>query len=205
VSSGSISVSQSLATITDYHSENNWYAVYTRVNQEKNVAERLAQRDIDFFLPLYDTVRRRSDRRVKLSLPLFPGYLFVRIPLVERLRVIEVPQVVRLVSFDGAPLAVPNEEIELLRRGLSSLAGAEPCVYLKKGCRVRVIAGPFAGAEGVLAKRAHGFRLVISIDAIMRSFMVEVGEEDVERIAHRPACGRHASPISTAALAVRRA
>lgn len=190
MSSGLVSVTQSLATAADYHFENRWYAVYTRVNQEKNVAERFARRAIEFFLPLYETVRRRSDRRVRLELPLFPGYLFVRIPLVERLRVVEVPQVVRLVGFDSTPLAVPNEEIELLRRGLCSKVGAEPCSYLKKGCRVRVVNGPFAGAEGVLAKRMQGFRLVISIDTIMRSFMVEVGEEDVERIATRPTWGR---------------
>lgn len=200
MSSGLVSATQSLATLADYHFENSWYAVYTRVNQEKNVAERFAQRSIDFFLPLYETVRRRSDRRVELSLPLFPGYLFVRIPLIERLKVLEVPQVVRLVGFDGTPLAIPNQEVELLRKGLSSRLGAVPCSYLKKGCRVRVVNGPFAGAEGILVKRTRGFRLVISVDTIMRSFMVEVGEEDVERISHRPAFGRNGSQFSGLAL-----
>jgi len=132
---------------------------------------------------LYNTVRRRSDRRVQLSLPLFPGYLFVRIPLLERLRVLEIPRVVRLVGFDATPLAVPDGEIELLQKGLSSAVTTQPCEYLKKGCSVRVLNGPFAGAEGILLKRKQDFRVVISISTIMRSFTVEVGEEDVERIA----------------------
>jgi transcription antitermination factor NusG len=166
-------------------SVSNWYAIYTCVNQEKLVAERLNQRGIEHYLPLYDTVRRRFDRRVQLSLPLFPGYLFVRIPLSEKLRVLEVPRVVRLVGFHATPLIVPDGDIDLLQRGLSSPTKAQPCEYLKKGSRVRILSGPFAGTEGILLKRKQGFRVVISINTIMRSFTVEVGEEDVERIADR--------------------
>src|SRR5215467_5394534 len=90
----------------------NWYALHTRVNQEKRVAIGLEGRGITFFLPLYKTVRRRSDRKVALSLPLFPGYLFVHIPLTERLQVLEVPNVVRLVGAQKCPSALPSEEID---------------------------------------------------------------------------------------------
>ncbi|MFL6437973.1 MAG: transcription termination/antitermination protein NusG [Terriglobales bacterium] len=183
MSNSSASYQQTFEIVPKIWSEKNWYAVYTSVNQEKLVAERLNQRGIEHYLPLYETVRRRSDRRVQLSLPLFPGYLFVRIPLLERLKVLEVPRVVRLVGFDATPLAVPQGEIELLQKGLSSAVATEPCEYLKKGCSVRVLSGPFAGAEGILLKRKQGFRVVISIATIMRSFTVEVGEEDIERIA----------------------
>jgi transcription antitermination factor NusG len=182
MSSSLASYQQTFEIVPTIWSERNWYAVYTCVNQEKLVAERLHQRGIEHYLPLYDTVRRRSGRRVQLSLPLFPGYLFVRIPLLERLKVLEVPRVVRLVGFDTTPLAVPDGEIQLLQKGLSSAVKTEPCEYLKKGCSVRVLNGPFSGAEGILLKRKQGFRVVISIATIMRSFTVEVGEEDIERI-----------------------
>lgn len=159
-----------------------WYALYTSVNQEKLVDERLAQRGIERYLPLYKTVRRRSDRRVSLNLPLFPGYLFVRIHLSEKLRVLEVPRVVRLIGFDSTPLAVSDAEVELLKKGLSTACHVQPCTYLSKGCWVRVLKGPFSGQEGILLKRKQGFRVVLSMHMIMRSFTLEVGEEDVERI-----------------------
>ncbi len=160
-----------------------WYAVYTSVNQEKIVAQRLAQLGIERYLPLYNTVRQRSDRRVNLSRPLFPGYLFVRIPLTERLTVLDVPRVVRLICFNSIPLPVPDEEIELLKKGLSGPSEIQPCSYLSKGCRVRIIRGPFLGAEGILLNRKQSFRVVLSMATIMQSFTLELGEEEVERIS----------------------
>lgn len=162
--------------------EPQWYAIYTRVNQERLVAERLDRRGVQFYLPIYKTVRRRSDRRVTLSLPLFPGYLFAHIPLTDRLRVLEVPNVVRLVGGPKYPAALPNEEIDLLRKGLSGQVLAEPCSYLTTGCRVRVVNGPFEGVEGILAGQSRGSRVVISVEVIMRSFTIEVNEYDLERI-----------------------
>ena len=159
-----------------------WYAISTRVNQERRVAERLEHRGIPFYLPLYKTIRRRSDRKVALSLPLFPGYLFVHIPLAERLRVLQVPNVVRLVGQHKNPSPLPSWEIDLLRRGLSGQVHAEPCRYLTTGCRVRVVNGPFEGVEGILINLARKPRVVISIEVIARSFTVEVNEYDLERI-----------------------
>src|ERR1041385_7197715 len=149
-----------------------WYAAYTRVNQERQVAERLDGRGVRFYLPIYKTTRRRSDRRVTLSLPLFSGYLFVHIPLADRLQVLEVPNVVRLVGGQKYPVALPDEEIDLLRRGLSGEVLAEPCRYLTTGCRVRVVNGPFEGVKGILAGRSRNSRVVISVEAIMRSFTI---------------------------------
>jgi transcription antitermination factor NusG len=160
----------------------NWYAAYTCVNQERKVAERLDRRGIEFYLPLYRTLRRRSDRRVALSLPLFPGYVFVHLSLPNRAKVLEVPSVVRLVGPQSAPVALPPDEIERLRKGLSGEVLAEPCRYLTAGCRVRVVNGPFEGCEAVLLRRKQGLRAAISLDLIMRSFTIEVGEGDIERI-----------------------
>lgn len=159
-----------------------WFAIHTNVNQEKRVAESLQQRGIEFFLPLYQTIRRRSDRRVSLSLPLFPGYLFVRIPSQDRRRVLQIPRVVRLVGVRSEPSALPDEELDMLRNGLSGQVYAEPCRYLTEGCRVRVVSGPFEGAEGIFLKRKTGPRVVLSLHVIQRAFMVEVGESDIERI-----------------------
>ena len=159
-----------------------WYALYTCVNQERRVADRLESRGVEFYLPLYRTLRRRSDRRVALSLPLFPGYVFVHLSLLDRRKVLEVPSVVRLVGPNSQPAPLPPEEIERLRQGLSGQVHAEPCKYLTAGCRVRVVNGPFEGCQAILLRRKQGLRAVISLELIMRSFTVEVGEGDIERL-----------------------
>jgi len=155
------------------------YAAYICVNHEKRVAEQLAIRGVEHFLPLYKSVRRWKDRRVSLELPLFPGYVFVRMALRERLRVLQLPSVVRLVGFGGLPLALPDEEVEILRSGLSHGRKAEPHPYLSVGRRVRLTGGPFAGLAGTLLRRKNGTRFVISFELIQRSIAVEVDEGDL--------------------------
>src|SRR6266700_4843387 len=83
--------------------EERWYAAYTCANHEKCVAAELRARNLEHFLPLYTSVRRWRDRRVQLELPLFPGYVFVRLALLDRLRVVQIPSVVRMVGFGGLP------------------------------------------------------------------------------------------------------
>lgn len=111
---------------------------------------------------------------------LFPGYVFLHMDLKDRLRVLQLPSVVRFVSFNGHPAPLPDGEIESLSRGLARGVRAEPHPYLKVGHRVRVRSGPMAGAQGVLIRRKDKFRVVLSIDLIMRSVAVEVDEADVE-------------------------
>src|SRR5258706_14691214 len=92
--------------------EQHWYAAYTCAQHEKRVAAELGMREVELFLPLYSSVRRWKDRRVTLDLPLFPGYVFARLALRDRLRVLQIPSVVRLVGFDGQPTALPDAEME---------------------------------------------------------------------------------------------
>src|SRR5260370_21861679 len=122
--------------------EPHWYVAHTSANHEKRVAQQLQERSVENFLPLYDTVRRWKDRRMKLQLPLFPGYVFVRLPLRDRLKVLQVPGVARLISFNGQPAALPDADIEALRAGLATQLRAEPHPYLTVGRRVRVKCGP---------------------------------------------------------------
>lgn len=157
-----------------------WYAAYTCANHEKRVAEQLEVKSIERFLPLYESVRRWKDRRVRLQMPLFPGYVFVRIALQERVQVLQIPKVVRLVGFNGCPAALPDEEIEALRRGLCGGLRAEPHPYLNIGRRVRVRSGPLEGAEGVLLRRKNSLRVILSIELILRSIAVEVDLADIE-------------------------
>jgi len=159
-----------------------WYAAYTCANHEKRVSEQLGVRRVEHFLPLYSSVRRWKDRRVTLDLPLFPGYVFVKMALRDRLQVNQIPGVAHLVGFDGTPAALPEQEIDALRTSLVSGVRAEPHPYLRAGQRVRVKNGPLTGMEGVLLRRKGSFRLVISIELIQRSVAVDADEADVEAV-----------------------
>src|SRR6266849_2686193 len=127
--------------------EPRWYAAYTSANHEKRVAVQLEQRSVEHFVPLYESLRRWKDRRMKLQLPLFPGYVFVRLALPERLKVLQVPGVARLVGFNGQPAVLPDREIQALRTSLAVQVRAEPLPYLTVGRRVRIERGPLAGVE----------------------------------------------------------
>lgn len=163
-------------------SEPQWYAAYTCANHEKRVAEQLGVRAVEHFLPVYASVRRWKDRRVMLNLPLFPGYVFVRMALRDRLQVQQVPGVAHLVGFDGTPAVLPEQEIEALRTSLASGMRAEPHPFLTVGRRVLIKAGPLAGMEGVLLRRKGSLRLVISIELIQRSVAVDADAADVEAV-----------------------
>lgn len=160
----------------------NWYALYTCPRHERCVARQIEERSISCFLPVYRSLRRWKDRRKELELALFPGYVFVRFALKDRLRVLQLPSVVRLVSFNGQPAVLPDAEIEGLRQRLSR-GRVEPHPYLSVGRRVRVCAGPMQGLEGIVVRRKDRCRVVFSLDLIMRSVAVEVDETDVEPVA----------------------
>jgi transcription antitermination factor NusG len=158
--------------------ESRWYAIYTCANHEKTVARQLELRSIESFLPLFEKISRWKDRRVKLQLPLFTGYLFVRMALVEKLRVLQVPGVVSLVGFNGTPVPLVDDEIEAIRSGLSRLR-AEPHPFLKVGRRVRVKSGPLAGLEGILLRKKGSCRFVLSLELIQRSVAADIDIADV--------------------------
>jgi transcription antitermination factor NusG len=160
-------------------SEPLWYAAQTSANHERRIAAQLLERKIDHFLPLYLSVRHWKDRTVRLHLPLFPGYIFVRLALCDRLRVLQVPSVVRLVGFGGGPSAIAAEEVESLRSALADGIQVEPHPFLKAGRRVQITSGPFAGREGILKRWKGNFRVLLSMDLIQRSMLVEVDASSV--------------------------
>lgn len=167
---------------TGKYAESHWFAAYTSPRHEKQVALQMERRQVRNFLPLYRSVRRWKDRRKVLDLPLFPGYIFACIAAADRLRVLEIPGVVELVSFQGRPAALPEAEIEALQRALTASGRVEPHPFLSVGRRVRVQGGPMAGAEGILVRKKDKLRVVLSIELIQRSIAVEVDEFDIRPI-----------------------
>jgi transcription antitermination factor NusG len=156
-----------------------WFAIYTFPRHEKLVAEQLNQRAFEFYLPLFERVHGRKNRKKKVQLPLFPSYVFVRMSINERLRVLNLAGVVRLVGVSGCATPVPEGEIESLRQSLQ-LRRAEPYPFLAVGKPVRINGGALEGLEGVILRRKGNLQLVISISSIKCSIAVHVDAADLE-------------------------
>ena len=160
-----------------------WYAVFTIPRNEKSVVKHLQLRDVESFLPTYESIRLWKNRqRVKTVLPLFPCYLFVHIDIQERAKVLQSPGVLRLIGNERLGRPLEETEIELLRSGFSG-RNFEPFHDLVVGERVRIKAGVMQGLEGTLVRRNSNLRFVLSLDLINQHASVEVDAETLESIA----------------------
>jgi transcription antitermination factor NusG len=158
-----------------------WYALYTRHQHEKTVADILSRKGFEVFLPLYSVVHRWKDRNKQLSLPLYPGYVFLHDDLERRLPILVTPGVHSIVGTAGAPEPIPDSEIHAVKRVIESSLAVEPYPYLQCGDRVRVQSGPLEGIEGVLVRKKNAYRLVLTVEILMKSVAVEIDASLVER------------------------
>lgn len=160
-----------------------WYAVHTRSRHEDAVGHRLNSRSLEVFLPKVEVWSRRLDRRKRIQLPLFRGYLFVRANLDRPTwsEIVRTSGVVRVLGNSEGAVPVPEWQIESLRTLLDGNVLITPHPYLRVGRRVRVVHGPLAGCEGILLRKTHqDTRLVIAVDIIRHAVSVEIDAADVE-------------------------
>jgi len=157
-----------------------WFAVYTRSRHEKKAASLLAEKNIEVFLPLRKVLRRWKDRRKEVQLPLFSGYIFVRIGLQQRVSVLRTPGVVAILGDGGNPVEIPEQQIETIRRVVQSEIKYDPYPYLKEGMPVTIIRGPLRGVEGILVAKRKKHLLVLSVDLIQQSTALQVDISDTD-------------------------
>jgi transcription antitermination factor NusG len=163
-------------------SERRWFATFTLPQNEKSVLKHLDLRQVESFLPTYETVRVWKNRqRKKITLPLFPTYLFVHITQAERCKVLECPGVLHIVGKNREPTPLPDAEVELLRSDLCR-RHLEPFRDLVVGERVRIKSGVMRGVEGTLVRRSGRQRFVLTIEMINQHAAIEVDAEDMEPI-----------------------
>ena len=158
-----------------------WYAAYTYPRHEKVVETQLEQKAVDVFLPTFSVISRWKDRRVRTAHPVFPGYVFTRIYLRDRIRVVSTPSVIRIVSFKGMPAPISDQEIEAVRVCLAG-GSIEPHPFIGVGERVNVRSGPFEGISGIVIRRTNQCKLVVSIGLIHQSFALEIRPEDLDKV-----------------------
>jgi transcription antitermination factor NusG len=159
-----------------------WYALYLRSRYEKKVNTELKKKKVETFLPLIEEVHIWSDRKKKVMEPLFRGYIFVNTDLRDKETILMTEGVVRFVGINQKPSWIPELQIDWLRRIVDKSMDVQREQYLEVGKKVKIIAGPLTGIEGVV-HRIHGIlRVVISIAAIEQSVSVQVPAESLEVI-----------------------
>jgi transcription antitermination factor NusG len=161
-----------------------WYALYTRSRFEKKMLSELTDRSIEVFLPMREILSRWKDRKKRIWIPLFPGYIFVNhvdTPQ-NRFRILNIPGAVRFIGFEGHADPIPEEQIQYIRRFLESSIAIDPYPYLQIGSRVEVIAGPLKGIQGLLVEKRGRFRFVLQVDLIRQAISVEIDASDVRPI-----------------------
>lgn len=171
--------------------DQHWWAIYTRHQHERVVADMLAAKGFEVFLPLYDSVRRWKDRQKVLSLPLFPCYVFIFGGANRRFKVLSTPGVHMALTHGDRVAVIPDKEIDAIRRTVDGPFRMEPHPFLRCGDRVRVVGGSLQGLEGILTRKKNQFRLVLSVDMLAKSVAVEIDAADVESIA-KPVLGGQA-------------
>ena len=171
-----------------------WYALATRSRQEKLVRDRLAGRGFEQLLPLIRRLSQWSDRKMWIDAPVFSGFCFARFSLDDKLAVLTLPGVVRIVGCNG-PEAVPDDEIMSLQKLAVSGLDYEPHQYCEEGMLVEVVSGPLAGIRGTLVRKAGRDRVVIRVRLIQQCASVEVVHSTI-----RPVCGSNNLPLLESSL-----
>ncbi|MCU1299058.1 MAG: uncharacterized protein JWO91_3336 [Acidobacteriaceae bacterium] len=170
--------------IATSRSDVRWYAVQTRSRHERIVAAQLREQGVSTFLPMITHVQRWSDRRKLVELPLFSGYLFVHATVSPQTRrtVLFARGVAGFVAMGGQPLPIPDEQIDNVKELLAKHPWCAVHPFLKIGQRVRIRGGSLEGLEGILVAHNGDKQLVISVDAIERSFSIRIDGYDVEPV-----------------------
>ena len=167
--------------VSNYPSDSRWFAIWTRSRQERVAACMLESLGVPHFLPLKSELRQWSDRKQAVMVPLFSGYLFVRMNPTKdsRLQILKTPGIAGLVGNNSGPTPIPDQQIEDIRTVLTRRVACTVLPLLEVGDHVRVVQGPLVGVEGTLVRTNSGDRLVISIEMIRMSLSVNVSRRDV--------------------------
>ena len=161
-----------------------WFAVQTRPRYEKKVRAELHEKGIATFLPLNSAMHQWSDRQRMVHVPLFSGYVFVRIAatLAARISVLRTNGVRNFVGVRNIGVPIPDSEIDAVRTVVEERVAFEPYPYLKIGQRVCIRGGSLDGVNGVLNAVNGDQSLIISVNLIQRSIAMRIEGYRVEAV-----------------------
>jgi transcription elongation factor/antiterminator RfaH len=161
-----------------------WYALHTKSRFENVVNEGLAKKTLDVFLPKITVKSRRRDRHKMIRVPLFPGYVFVRTDLnpYEHIEILKTTGAVRLIGSARGPVPIADATMDSLKIMVSTEGEVITGTRFKKGDRVMVVSGPFAGVTGVFSSYRGDDRVIVNIEALGQFAAVNVDATDVEKL-----------------------
>jgi transcriptional antiterminator RfaH len=161
----------------------NWYVLVTRSRHEKKCELLLKRKGIEVYLPLQKVMREWSDRRKKVEIPLFSGYLFIFYDGTNRADVLATPGVVRFVRYDQQDAIIPPSQIQSIRFALDhSIPMDIADQHFGEGEEIMIKSGPFAGLYGKIIRYKSKRKLQISIGAIGKFLLIEIGKTLLEKI-----------------------
>ena len=165
-----------------------WYAVHVRSNFEKRVAGELTAKGLESYLPAVTEVHDWKDRKKRIDVPLFPGYVFTRFcdSPVSRLTVLRTVGAARILGCQDSIEAIPDAEIESIQRLLQANVPLLTHPLLREGSLVRILRGPLKDVDGLLIRIKNQARLVLSVKLLSRSVSTEVDVRDVEVVRAGP-------------------
>ena len=162
-----------------------WYALQTRLRYEQFAAHHLRNKGYEPFLPVYTCRRRWADRIKEVELPLFPGYLFCRFDVWNRLPILVTLGIIQVVGNGKTPIPIQDAEIAAIRAVVQSGLPRQPWPFLQLGEKVRIACGPLGGHEGILLNVKGNHRLVLSVSLLRRSVAVEIDSAWVSPISSK--------------------
>jgi transcription antitermination factor NusG len=166
-------------------SQARWFALVAKPRHEKAVASALRAKGLESFLPLYDLRQRWGDRNAVVSLPLFPGYLFGRFHFSDKSLALSTPGLFDIVRIGRELAPVPDHEIWALQRVATSGLAAQPYADLIVGEAVQMERGPLAGLVGTLVEIKKSMRLVLSVNLLNRSVLIEIDQAWVRSVGRK--------------------
>lgn len=173
-----------------------WFALQVRAKRESGVADFLRGRGYNPFLPISQSRKLWSDRVKLVDAPLFPGYLFCRVNVEDRLPILSAPGVIRIVGYSRSPIPVDECEIKAIHAIVASGLANEPWPYLRAGDPVQIKSGPLQGLRGILLRVKGTHRLIVSVTLVQRSVAVEIDTAYVKSLStdrRPPAESKHTS------------
>jgi len=154
--------------------DNSWFALQVRSRWEAATADLLRGKGLETLLPTYVTKRKWSDRVKVVESPLFPGYVFCRFDIHNRLPVLITPGVISVVGSGKTPVPVDDAEILSIQAAIGSGVHLEPWPYVEIGERVRIKQDVLDGMEGILTSFKGSHRVIISVTLLRRSVALEI-------------------------------
>ena len=151
-----------------------WYGLRTRSKHEHVAATVLRGKGYEPFLPSYSVRRRWTDRIKDTELPLFPGYVFCRMDVADRLAVLTSTGVVGIVGIGKTPEPINEREIAAIWAVMRSGLPAMPWPFIHPGDCVHVESGPLRGVQGCVLSFDDHQRLVVSVSLMQRSISVRL-------------------------------